>query len=221
MRPRRVVWPAALVVVIATAITVVGVVVSRQPHTTTIPGSHVQFDQPASWHAEDPAVFLDPEWAKRQKARFPDDAAFIDATVEGFRSGAFDYSAWIDLNGDGRSRDSSVEATFSTRSVAPDRLAAEALRSMSYQPVIALPGATAVDVTIPGGRAARLDWRLQLNHTDGTTIDAAVRSYWILDQGSIVVIQLTSYGSHPDDVASFETAIGTLRWMLAPGGSLT
>jgi hypothetical protein len=180
----------------------------------TIPGSSVRFEEPRTWHSEDPAVFLDPGWAEDQKVRYPADAAFIDATVAGFRSGRFAYAAWIDLDGNGQ-RDSGVQASVSTARVPPASLASEALDSVRRQPAVVLPGTTAVDVILPGGPAARLDWRYTLRRADGTDATAFVRAYWVLDRDGVVAVQFASYGDRPTSLPaleSFEAAIQTMRW---------
>ena len=45
-----------------------------------------------------------------------------------------------------------------------------------------------------------------------------MRAYWVLDGTSIVAIQLTIYGDHPEELASFEAAMATLRWPARSGG---
>ena len=69
-----------------------------------------------------------------------------------------------------------------------------------------------VDVTLPTGPAARLDWGYDLRLADGTTKIATIRSYWLMDGTKTVVVQLTFYGDRPEVMNDFEAVVRTFRW---------
>jgi hypothetical protein len=201
-----VVWAAVLVVAFAAT-----VVVRSWPQAVPIPNSRLVFDQPTSWHAADPARILDPSWAEEQKRRYPNDAPLIDDTVDAFRSGRIQYSAWIDFDADTSRADGWVDAAVSRRALAPGGLAADALETVTRQPVRVRPGTTALDIALRTGPAVRLDWSFDLLHADGVTEVVYVRAYRLVDEDAVVAVQLVTYGPHPDAVASFDSAAATFR----------
>jgi hypothetical protein len=191
----------------------VGVLIwDAQPKPVAVPNSHLVFDRPASWHSSDRAAVLDPGWAIRQKERFPEDAILIDEMVEDVRSGNIDYAAWIDLDGNTSEADGWIRVDVSDHPVGPEGLLADALASVDRQPLKVLPGTTAVDVTLAGGPAVRLDWSFELAHGDGTSEIVHVRTYWLEDSPAVIAFQLTTYGVHPEVVATVDAVASTFRW---------
>lgn len=91
-------------------------------------------------------------------------------------------------------------------------LVGEARASVDRQPARVRPGTTAIEVILPGGPAARLDWSFDLSNADGTSDVTYVRAYWMASGPSIVVVQLTTYGEYPDALALFDKTAATFRW---------
>ena len=182
------------------------------PASTTIPNSQLAFDQPGFWHAFDKQRVLDPSWATEQKRQYPAHAALIDSAVDGFRSGRTTYMAWIDLDLDHSTAEGWVDASVSQSTVAQSALTAYALETVSRQPVAVHPGSTAIEVALQAGPAVRLDWSYDLRAADGTSEVVRVRTYWLAHDGSLVGVQLTTYGPHPDAVAAFDAVATTFRW---------
>jgi hypothetical protein len=182
------------------------------PRTASITGSDLVFDQPASWYADDITEYLDPAWAIEQKRLHPGDAALIDSLIDGIRSGEISYSAWIDLDARDPEIDGWIKGNVSQDAGPPAELVAKARSSVDYQPVRVRPGTSAVEVQVAGGSAARLDWSFDLTNADGTSDVTYVRAYWMADGPSLVIVQLTTYGEHPDAVAVFDSVAATYRW---------
>jgi hypothetical protein len=157
---------------------------------------------------------LDPAWEAEQKRKHPGDAALIDSLIDGVRSGDITYSAWIDIDEGDPEIDGWIKSDVSARDyeLGPGMLVADARSSVDRQPVRVRPGTTAVEVGLPGGNAARLDWSFDLTNADGTSDVTHVRSYWIASGSSIVVLQLTTYAEFPEAVAVFDAAADTFRW---------
>lgn len=191
------------------------------PHRATIPGSALTFDRPTAWHDADLADVLDPAWEAEQKREHPADAALIDSLIDGVRSGDITYSAWIDIDEDDPQIDGWIKTDVSPRDFAMGQgaLVADASSSVDRQPVRVRPGTATVEVSLPGGTAARLDWSFDLTNADGTSEVTYVRSYWMSSGPSIVVVQLTTFGVFPEAVAVFDAAAATFRWPSAPDPS--
>jgi len=183
------------------------------PDTTPIPGSSATFVKPADWRTVSHQEVLDPNWAADQKTRYPGQAEFIDAWVRGVSSDAIAYSAVIQPAAEGAEPDGYVDAQVVPQTLAPEQLATVAAESVDRQPVPARPGTTAIGLTLPGGPTARLDWSFELISVGGYIVPVHVRSYWLSDGPSLVVIQLTTFGDgHATAIADFDAAATTLRW---------
>jgi hypothetical protein len=207
---RRVVQIWALLLVVG----FVGTAIWRSlPQPSSIPGSDLVFERPPSWHEDDLSDYLDPAWVAQQKREHPGDAALIDSLTEGVRSGDISYSAWIDVDDGDSEIDGWIKAEVSPNDLPPGGLVAYARSSVDRQPVRVRSGTTAIEVTLSGGPAARLDWSFDLSNADGTTDVTHVRSYWMASAPSIVIVQLTTYGEYPDAVAAFDAAAATFRWV--------
>jgi hypothetical protein len=167
---------------------------------------------PISWRAHDGSDYLDPAWAEREKQRYPRDAALIEATVEMFKTGRIAYSAFIELDESNPGAEGLLDISIRADGAPRDGLRSNALASVDRQPVSVRPGTSAQEVALPIGPAVRLDWSFDLTQADGTSEIGSVRSYWFLDGTSKVVVQLTTYGSQPAAIASFEGAVQTFRW---------
>jgi hypothetical protein len=201
----------AALLVIAVALGI-GILQKLVPAATTIPNSRLVFDKPLAWHDADPATVLDPAWAVEQKRRYPQDAALIDGMVDAYRSGRIGYSAFIDIGGTTSEAVGWVDAAVFAHDVSPAGLAADARATVNRQPVNVIGGATAVDVVLPVGRAARLDWSYDTARADGRLQVVYVRAYWVVDGPSVVAIQLVTYGARPEVVAIFDAVAATFRW---------
>ena len=182
------------------------------PVETTIASTRLVFDKPPSWREGNRADVLDPVWAIEEKKRYPADARLIDAMVDAFRSGDIDYYAWIEIDGDKSQPDGWVSAGSEEYPVAPKSLAGLALTSGATAPVHILPGIDAIDVTLPIGPSARLDYSYDTARDDGTVDIVYVRSYWLIDGPSVIAVQLVTYGQRPDVVANFDAVAATFRW---------
>lgn len=184
------------------------------PQRATIPGSDLTFGRPTTWHEADLNRLLDPAWEAEQKREHPGDAALIDSLIEGVRSGDVTYSAWIDIDEGDPEIDGWIDTSVTPRdfTMGPGMLVADARSSVDRQPVRVRPGTSVVEVGLPGGIAARLDWSFDLSNADGTPDVTYVRSYWMSSGPSIVVVQLTTYGEFPDAVAVFDSTATTFRW---------
>ena len=177
-----------------------------------IPNSRLVFDRPASWREAERTRVLDPAWADEQKQLNPNDIALVDATVEAFRAGEIDYFAWIELDGDPTRADGWVQASVGDRGATPGPLADEARASVERQPVRVLPGTTAINAPLPIGSSVRLDWSYQVLFNDGSTDDVYLRSYWLVDGSTRIVVQLGTHGVRPEVVANFDAVAAAFRW---------
>jgi hypothetical protein len=181
------------------------------PHPETITGSRLVLDLPATWETADARQVFDAAWAAEEKQKYPQDAALIDSLVEGLGGSAATWYARIDLDRD-RIDDGWVLASVTDEGETQEQLHELAFTSTLFQPVKIRPGTTVVDVTLPTGPAARLDWSYDLRLADGTAKIATIRSYWLIDGTKTVVIQLTFYGDRPDVMSDFERVLRSVRW---------
>jgi hypothetical protein len=181
------------------------------PHSETITGTRLVLTLPMTWQTADAGQIYDAAWAAEEKQKYPQDAALIDSLVEGLRAGDPSWYARIDVDGD-HVAEGWVLVSARADGATQEGLHARAFTSTLLQPVKIRPGTTVLDVTLPTGPAARLDWSYDLRLADGTAKVATVRSYWLLDGTKTVVTQLTFYGDRPDVMKDFEDTIGTVRW---------
>jgi len=181
------------------------------PHAEAITGSRLVLDLPTTWQTADAGQIYDAAWAAEEKQKYPQDAALIDSLVDALQAGDPTWYARIDVDGD-RVAEGWVLASVKDKGGTQADLHATAFASTLFQPVQIRPGTTVVDVTLPTGPAARLDWSYDLRLADGTTEIATVRSYWLIDGTKTVVIQLTFYGDRPAVMSDFESVVRTLRW---------
>lgn len=192
---------------------------SGPPATTGIPGTGVTFVKPATWRVVGHDEVLDPNWAASLKARYPGESAFFDGWVSGVALGDIDLTLVIDPPVQGGDPDGWVDVQVTPTSAAADDLPTLAAESVDRQPVLARD-ATAVSLKLPGGLATRLDWAYDLFLQTGELLPVHVRSYWLIDGGSLVVIQLTTFGDgHDAAVASFDGTAMTLHWSAAAGSA--
>jgi hypothetical protein len=213
-RTRRVIQIWALLLALGLA----GTLIWRAlPQRATIPGSDLTFERPSTWHEADLHDLLDPAWESEQKRNNPADAALIDSLVDGVRAGDITYSAWIDIDETDPEIDGWIKSDVSTQddAMSPPILVAYARSSVDRQPVRVRPDTTAIEVRLPGGTAARLDWSFDLSNADGSSDVTHVRSYWMSSGSSLVVVQLTTYGDFPEAVAVFDATATTFRWAAA------
>jgi hypothetical protein len=183
------------------------------PHTVVIPDTGLALDQPSTWHAAGRDEILDPEWARRNKREYPDHAAMIDDMVERFASNRLKYYGWIDVDGVSSTAEGWVEADAYPGERSTASLASTALTSVTRQPMNVRPGSTAIDVALPAGPAARLDWSYDRVAADGAAEVVFIRSYWIGGRDTLVVIQLMTAGAQPGAVSSFDAVAATARWV--------
>ena len=181
------------------------------PHAEAITGSRLVLDLPTTWQTADAGQIYDAAWAAEEKQKYPQDAALIDSLVDALQAGDPTWYARIDVDGD-RIAEGWVLASVKDKGGTQADLHATAFASTLFQPVQIRPGTTVVDVTLPTGPAARLDWSYDLRLADGTTEIATVRSYWLIDGTKTVVIQLTFYGDRPAVMSDFDSVVRTLRW---------
>ena len=181
------------------------------PHAEAITGSRFVLDLPTTWQTADAGQIYDAAWAAEEKQKYPQDAALIDSLVDALQAGDPTWYARIDVDGD-RVAEGWVLASVKDKGGTQADLHATAFASTLFQPVQIRPGTTVVDVTLPTGPAARLDWSYDLRLADGTTEIATVRSYWLIDGTKTVVIQLTFYGDRPAVMSDFDSVVRTLRW---------
>ncbi|HXI82299.1 MAG TPA: hypothetical protein VNM34_15945 [Verrucomicrobiae bacterium] len=181
------------------------------PHAEAITGSRLVLDLPTTWQTADAGQIYDAAWAAEEKQKYPQDAALIDSLVDALQAGDPTWYARIDVDGD-RVAEGWVLASVKDKGGTQADLHATAFASTLFQPVQIRPGTTVVDVTLPTGPAARLDWSYDLRLADGTTEIATVRSYWLIDGTKTVVIQLTFYGDRPAVMSDFDSVVRTLRW---------
>ena len=189
----------------------VGIWRSVMPVATTIATTRLVFDQPPSWREGNRADVLDPVWEVEEKKRYPADAELIDAMIDAFRSGDIDYYALIEIDGQPQA-DGWISSGSEDYPVAPRSLTGFALSSAALSPTHVLPGMTAIDVTLPIGPSARLDYSYDTSRDDGTVEVVYVRSYWLIDGPSVIAVQLVTYGLRPDVVANFDAVATTFRW---------
>jgi len=201
---------AQIALVVLGLVVVVSIVFRGSPPTARIPNSRLVFDRPETWHEANRSRVLDPAWAEEQKQLYPSDTALVDAMVEAFRTGQIDYHAWIELDGDLTRPDGWVEASVVNRGATP--LADEARASVDRQGVSVLPGTTAVNAPLPIGLAVRLDWSYGILFNDGGSETVYVRSYWLDDASTRIVVQLGTNGARPEVVANFDAVAATFRW---------
>jgi len=178
--------------------------------TTTVPNSRLVFDRPPNWNVDDAAAVYDEAWAVEEKKKYPQEAVMIDDLVEGAKSAETRLFARIDTNGD-RASDGWVLVVAFERTAFDENLREAALSSVLFDPN--LRGApAAVDVSLATGPAARLDWTYDLHRGDGTIEIGTVRSYWLHDEASTMIVQLTFYGQHPELVRSLDGVAQTFHW---------
>jgi hypothetical protein len=181
---------------------------------TTIPNSRLILDLPPNWSAVDAGQVFDDAWAAEQRQKYPQEAPMIDGLVAGAKSGGLSWFARINTNGD-QTSDGWVLIAVHERSKYAANLREEATRSVIFQTVSLRAGPDAIDVSLPTGPAARLDWSYDLRSADGTSEIGTVRSYWLVDGTNTIVVQLTYYGDHPELVTSLDAVAATFHW--APG----
>jgi len=181
------------------------------PHAEAITGSRLVLDLPTTWQTADAGQIYDAAWAAEEKQKYPQDAALIDSLVDALQAGDPTWYARIDVDGD-RVAEGWVLASVKDKGGTQADPHATAFASTLFQPVQIRPGTTVVDVTLPTGPAARLDWSYDLRLADGTTEIATVRSYWLIDGTKTVVIQLTFYADRPAVMSDFDSVVRTLRW---------
>jgi hypothetical protein len=181
---------------------------------TTVPNSRLVFDRPPNWNVDDAAATYDEAWAVEERRKYPQEVAMIDELVEGAKSGSTLLFARIDTNGD-RTSDGWILIVAYERSAFDENLREAALSSVMFGSVNLHGTPAAVDVALATGPAARLDWTYDLRHGDGAIEIGTVRSYWLHDEASTMIVQLTYYGQHPELLTSLDRVTSTFRW--APG----
>jgi len=211
-RKRNFRFSPAAILTLAVVVALVLFPKNTPPPTTAIPGTGVTFVKPAGWRIVSRDEVLDPGWAASLKGRYPGESAFFDGWVNGVASGDIGFTAVVDAAVQGGDPDGWIDVQVTPTSTSPDNLPTLAAESIDRQPVAARD-ATAVSLNLPGGLATRLDWSYDLILQSGVVLPVHVRSYWLVDRGSLVVIQLTRFGDgHDAAVASFDQTALSLRW---------